>query len=95
MREFLATILARPSWNFDREYLEMEFHSKASSNEILRLRERQEFYYLKATGRGYSFLYEFSASLSWSFRDFLKFQTVFVQFICDEILWLGEIYRAI
>ncbi len=28
MREFLAIILARPSRNFDREYLAIEFHSK-------------------------------------------------------------------
>jgi len=28
MREFLAIILARPSWNFDREYLAIEFHPK-------------------------------------------------------------------
>ena len=94
MQEFLATILARPSRNFDRECLTIEFHSKATSSEISRIWERQEFYCLKAAEiRG--FLYNFSVSLLWSFRDFLKFQTVFVQFICDEILWLGEIYRAI
>lgn len=57
MREFLATILARPSWNFDREYLAIEFHSKASNGEILRLRKRQEFYYLKATGGGFTAFY--------------------------------------
>lgn len=42
----------------------------------------------------YSVLYDFSASLPWSFHDFLKFQTVFARFICDEILWLGEIYKS-
>jgi len=42
----------------------------------------------------YSVLYDFFCESAVILSRFLKFQTVFARFICDEILRFGEIYKS-
>ncbi len=57
MLEFLEIILARPSKNFDREYLVIEFHSKLAAMKFYGFENGRNFTTLRQRGGGFAAFY--------------------------------------
>ena len=70
MLEFLEIILARPSKNFDREYLVIEFHSKLAA---------MKFYGFE-NGRNFTTLRQRGGALQLFIRFFCESVVIFSRF---------------